>query len=98
MGLEISVNVKGIDLSDVKLDKIKSMEEPSFVSHEPDFGEIDKELERFRNLKNIVVMGNGGSINNTIAIHGALDSTEPWIGEIKIHSSSAQWNQMRSQR
>jgi len=29
-------------------------------------------LERFKNLKNIIVLGNGGSINNTIAILGAL--------------------------
>ncbi len=74
--METEVLLKGtgkLDFSRIKLDRIRSMEVPSFVSHEPDFRAIEKGVARFRGLKNIVVMGNGGSINNIKALHGALN-------------------------
>ncbi len=74
--METEVSLKGarLDFSRIKLDKIRSMEMPSFVTHEPDFSEIEQKVKRFRGLKNIIVMGNGGSINNIGALHGALGS------------------------
>ncbi len=47
-------------------------EDPPFAAHKPDFSKMKKVARKYRNLKNVIVIGNGGSINSFRAIAGAL--------------------------
>lgn len=56
-----------------KLSRIPWLEIPSFVAHKPDMRQIKKKLAKYKKLKNIIVIGNGGSINNFYAFYEALN-------------------------
>lgn len=50
-----------------------SLETPPFVAHEPELEEIEK-ISKEWNVNNIIIIGNGGSVNNTRAFYGCLGS------------------------
>lgn len=54
------------------LERKMECREPEFALHRPPFGEIVDYRKKFRKLKNIVVIGNGGSVTSFQALHGAL--------------------------
>jgi len=71
-GIEI-----GLSRSDRKkfspgMEKRLQCKEPAFALHEPPFGEISSYRKKFRKKKNLLVLGNGGSITSFNAIYGAL--------------------------
>jgi glucose-6-phosphate isomerase len=55
-----------------KLEHIKRLELPSFVLDNPNISAIKKECKPFMKYKNIIVIGNGGSVNSTLAIYETL--------------------------
>src|SRR5581483_365548 len=46
---------------------IKLSAEPAFLSYRPDVAEFKKIAAEFKNYKNILIVGNGGSLNTVIA-------------------------------
>ncbi|MEW6295087.1 MAG: hypothetical protein AB1467_02185 [Candidatus Diapherotrites archaeon] len=61
-----------------KLAEIRMLGKPSFASQETDFTALEKKLKPFMKYKNIILVGNGGSINSFKAFYGVLakDRTE----------------------
>jgi glucose-6-phosphate isomerase len=54
------------------LGKIARMDLPPFVTDNPDCASIKKQSGRFLKYKNIVVIGNGGSVNSSLALYETL--------------------------
>ena len=72
MGIKIDTSSSLIDSDSPEARKLSSIGKPHFATHEPDFGEISRLAGKYSDRKNIVILGNGGSINNIIALHGSL--------------------------
>lgn len=51
------------------LDKITQKDVPDFVLYKPDFEKIDEIKKKYSKYKNIIVIGNGGSVSSLRAIH-----------------------------
>ena len=51
--------------------KIKT-HEPVFISYKEDIKFLEKKLKKFQKFKNLIIIGNGGSVNNFKAIYGCL--------------------------
>jgi len=66
------VSVTNVPSSTLTL--LSSVGTPAFESYEPNLTEIEAAAKRFRSKKNVVVIGNGGSINNFGAFYCALGS------------------------
>jgi len=47
-------------------------EPAEFLKYVPDFANIERIAAKYQTLRNLLVIGNGGSINSFIALHGAL--------------------------
>ena len=54
----------------------KNLKEPIFATYKPKLEEIKKIAQNYKKFKNVIVIGNGGSINNFRAISKALDSNK----------------------
>ena len=78
--LNLNLNNSTIDLSSPefkeKIEKIKSTPVPNFAKYIPDLEEIKKLKEKYKDKKNIIVEGNGGSISNFRGIFSALGNKE----------------------
>ncbi|MEM2121711.1 MAG: hypothetical protein QXU20_03600 [Candidatus Woesearchaeota archaeon] len=61
---------------DYKIDDELKKFKASFLDYKPDFKILEEKARRFKNLKNIIVIGFGGSINNFKAIFYALNSNK----------------------
>src|SRR5258708_5878096 len=69
--------------------------EPAFLNYQPDFKKIKQAWHDFGAFKNILVIGNGGSISSFIGIYNAigtdknvhiLNNTDPeYISNLKSH-------------
>jgi glucose-6-phosphate isomerase len=74
--LNLNLNHSTIDLTSPefkeKIEKIKSTPVPNFAKYAPDLEEIKKLKEKYKDKKNIIVEGNGGSISNFRGIYSAL--------------------------
>jgi len=57
-----------------KLNHIPWLETPSFVTHKPEIRQFKKKLSKYKKFKNLIVIGNGGSINNFYAFYEALNN------------------------
>jgi glucose-6-phosphate isomerase len=68
--LTINIKYSNIDFSDREL----NVAIPSFDAHNLNLSEIKSVAKQFKKYKNIVVIGNGGSINNFGAFYLALGS------------------------
>jgi len=55
-----------------ELAEIRVLEKPPFTSQETNFPELEKKLKPFMKYKNIILVGNGGSINSFKAFFGAI--------------------------
>lgn len=76
-----------------KIDDIKKKEKPAFVLDKPALSQITKLAEKQTKYKNVIIVGNGGSITSSRAYYDALgskknliilDSMEPdYINSIK---------------
>ncbi len=75
MTLSLDIHA-GMNFSSIKgrLEEISSMDPPAFVTHRPDFQGIRKAVSKHKHMKKLIVAGNGGSINNFIALAGCLHS------------------------
>src|SRR5438105_2867731 len=49
-----------------------TLPEAEFLTYVPDFEEMKKIVEPYRNYKNVLIIGNGGSISSFISIYSAL--------------------------
>lgn len=47
-------------------------EAPAFLSYKPDFKQIDELVETFKGIKNLVVVGHGGSISTFYGLYNSL--------------------------
>ena len=78
--LNLNLNHSTIDLSSPefkeKIEKIKRTPVPNFAKYSPDLEEIKKLKEKYKDKKNIIVEGNGGSISNFRGIFQALGDKE----------------------
>ena len=78
--LNLNLDSSTIDLSssefNKKIEKIKNTPVPNFAKYSPDLKEIRKLKEKYKNKKNIIVEGNGGSISNFRGIYSALGNRE----------------------
>jgi len=54
----------------------KNLKEPTFATYKPKLEEMKKIAQNYKKFKNVIVIGNGGSINNFRAISKALDSNK----------------------
>ncbi|MCK4592537.1 hypothetical protein KAT63_03835 [Candidatus Parcubacteria bacterium] len=74
--LKLNLDHSTIDLSfsefEEKIEKIKNTPVPNFAKYTPDLKEIKKLKEKYKDKKNIIVEGNGGSISNFRGIFSAL--------------------------
>ena len=74
--LNLNLNYSTIDLSspefEKKIEKIKNTPVPNFAKYAPDLKEVKKLKEKYKDKKNIIVEGNGGSISNFRGIYNAL--------------------------
>ena len=61
-----------IDLSGLDLEKIKDVEVPDFAKFEPDFKEVEGLALRYSHYKNLIIIGNGGSITSFWALYKTL--------------------------
>ncbi len=59
-----------------KIEKIKNTPVPNFAKYSPDLEEIRKLKEKYKDRKNIIVEGNGGSISSFRGIFQALGDKE----------------------
>lgn len=64
-----------------KLNQIPWLETPSFVTHKLEIRQFKKKLAKYKKFRNIIVIGNGGSVNNFYAFYEALN--EPNAKEAK---------------
>jgi glucose-6-phosphate isomerase len=78
--LKLNLNHSTTDLSSPefkeKIEKVKSTPVPNFAKYSPDLEEIKKLKEKYKDKKNIIVEGNGGSISNFRGIYSALGNKE----------------------
>ena len=78
--LNLNLNHSTVNLSSPefkeKIGKIKNTPVPNFAKYNPDLEEIRKLKEKYKNKKNIIVEGNGGSISNFRGIFQALGDKE----------------------
>lgn len=51
-----------------------SGEQPLFLSYEPNFAEMERFAEQYRDFKNLILIGNGGSLNSFFGFYFALKS------------------------
>lgn len=58
--------------SPVEIHTVKLPEVPEFVKYIPDFELISKLAEEYKNFKNVLVIGHGGSITSFFGIYNAL--------------------------
>jgi glucose-6-phosphate isomerase len=76
MTIKLDISNAQVDLNSKEVrkisERISSIEKPHFATHEPNFREIKDLAKKYKNKKNIIVLGNGGSINNIIAFYGSL--------------------------
>ncbi|MBN2458259.1 hypothetical protein JXB31_03970 [Candidatus Woesearchaeota archaeon] len=78
MTVNIDTTKAGIsDFSGIseKLKQIKCMELPAFVTHRPDISRIKEDCSRLQGYKNIILIGNGGSVNSSYALYYSLGRT-----------------------
>ncbi|MFW6220561.1 MAG: hypothetical protein ACOC3X_02700 [Nanoarchaeota archaeon] len=66
--------IKNFDLIKDKLNKIKEMNPPSFETFNIDIDEIINKCSNLNKYKNVIIIGNGGSVNSTRAFYNAIDS------------------------
>lgn len=57
-----------------KFDRIFPVSWPEFATYSPDINEIKKQFAPYSNYRNIIVIGNGGSIASLIGLVGTLSS------------------------
>ncbi len=78
--LNLNLDHSTIDLSSPefkkRIEKIKNTPVPNFAKYSPDLEEIRKLKEKYKDKKNIIVEGNGGSISNFRGIFQALGDKE----------------------
>ncbi len=78
--LNLNLNSSTIDSNSPefkeKIEKIKNTPVPNFAKYSPDLEEIRKLKEKYKDKKNIIVEGNGGSISNFRGIFQALGDKE----------------------
>lgn len=55
-----------------KLKKIREMAMPPFVGHTPDISWLKEKAEEYSHYNNFIIIGNGGSVNNSRAFYGSL--------------------------
>jgi glucose-6-phosphate isomerase len=75
MAINVEINHSGADdfsTLNGDLEKIKAMGLPPFVLDNPDSRSIKKDCSRFLKYKNIIVVGNGGSVNSSLAIYETI--------------------------
>ncbi len=74
--LKLNLDHSAIDLSspefEEKIEKIKNTPTPNFAKYTPALDNLKKLEEKYKNKKNIIVEGNGGSISNFRGIYSAL--------------------------
>ena len=58
-----------------KITSVKLPENLEFLSHRPDFELMKKTAQQYQRFRNILVIGNGGSINSFYGFYHALKST-----------------------
>ncbi|MGM5481899.1 MAG: hypothetical protein ACQESF_00410 [Nanobdellota archaeon] len=75
----ISLNTKGFRFNKIGQEndinkKIQNMDIPPFVRHTPNIASLKKVSEELKGYKNLIIIGNGGSINSSWAFYKALGS------------------------
>ncbi len=70
--LDVKYTFTNPDYIKEKLNQIQWLEIPSFVTHKPDIRQFKKRLNKYNKFKNLIVIGNGGSVNNFYAFYEAL--------------------------
>ena len=71
MSLDLELSGEA-DLSGLDLEKIKEVEVPDFAKFEPDFKEVEGLALRYSHYKNLIIIGNGGSITSFWALYKTL--------------------------
>ncbi len=66
------LRVKSLSSLKTKLTKISHISVPEFASFKDDINAIFEKVEKFKNLKNIIIIANGGSQSTFRAFHKAL--------------------------
>jgi glucose-6-phosphate isomerase len=76
MAIKLDISNAQVDLNSQEIrkisERISGIEKPPFATHEPNFREIKSLAGKYRKKRNVIILGNGGSINNIIAFHGSL--------------------------
>lgn len=74
MNVNVDITNSNIDLSRLseELERIKDIEVPPFVESVPDVEKIISECKDIMHYKKVIVIGNGGSVNNTRAFYDAV--------------------------
>ncbi len=75
------VNIGSLGLKK-KLEEVKRLEVPAFDGYKPDFIEIEKLAAKYKDRRNVIVIGNGGSVNSSVAIYESLKdrtSKQAWF-------------------
>ncbi|MCK4588892.1 MAG: hypothetical protein KAT77_00480 [Nanoarchaeota archaeon] len=73
--LKLNLDHIRVDIDKFNTDRI-SKETPVFVKHKADFKLIDKVARKYSKVKNLIVIGNGGSITSFWAYCKALNKSE----------------------
>jgi len=78
LNLNLNHSTVNLDSKELKenIEKIKNTPVPNFAKYTPALKEIRKLKEKYKNIKNIIVEGNGGSISNFRGIFQALGDKE----------------------
>jgi len=71
MSLDLELSGEA-DLSGLDLEKIKEVEVPDFAKFEPDFKEVEDLALRYSHYRNLIIIGNGGSITSFWALYKTL--------------------------
>ena len=72
LGVDLQYTFTDFDHVREKIAGISSLDLPSFVTHKPDIKQFKKKLAKYKKFKNLIVIGNGGSVNNFLALYEAL--------------------------
>ncbi len=57
--------------------QLAALKAPDFVTHRPDFARLKQVNKKFKNIKQIIVVANGGSRNTTLALVNSLSHFYP---------------------
>ena len=57
----------------VEMDHVPIPETPQFITYEPDFGLMEKYKEEYKDVKNILIIGHGGSITSFYGYYNVLN-------------------------